>query len=322
MPFNLKDQKILQQLDLNPKITTSALAKKVRLSQQVVDYRLKRLQEQKTITQFGTIFNLAKLGYKQYRILFQLGTSSEEQKRDILHYFQKKEVYWCALVGGKWDLLVVVWVKDYGEFERFLDGIFTSFKEIIRDYDSIYVLHHEFYTHKFMWNNHPSKPLTLNLKRATDKLDLDLIDEKILSLLKNNCRLSALEVGRNVGVNYKTVQNRIRALEHQGLIVGYRAFIRSEEIGYKAYLVLLSFRHYGQEEEKMLQGYSRTHPHITQYLKLFGGWSIMLHLRVKDSRELQKVITELRENYSSIGNYEIIPIFEDISIDTFGMIRK
>lgn len=52
-----------------------------------------------------------------------------------------------------------------------------------------------------------------------------------------------------------------------------------------------------------------------------GGWSIMLHLRVKDSRELQKVITELRENYSSIGNYEIIPIFEDISIDTFGKIK-
>ena len=321
MPLNLKDLKILQQLDLNPRITTSALAKKVRLSQQVVDYRLRRLQEQKLIAQFGTIFNLNKLGYQQYRILFQLGKSNEEQKKGILGYLQKRGVYWCALIGGKWDLLVVVWVKDYAEFEHFLDGIFTRFREIIRDYDSVYVLYHEFYTHKFLWNNHASKPLTINLKQNSSRLDLDVIDEKILGLIKNNCRLSALETGRIVGVNYKTVQNHIRTLEQQGLIVGYRTFLKSEEIGNKAYLLLLSFRHYGQEEEKRLQGYSRTHPQITQFLKLFGGWSIMLHLRVKDSRELQKIIVEIKENYPSIGNYEIVPIFEDVAIDTFAVVK-
>ena len=77
--IDIKDKKILQELDINPRITTSKLAKNIRLSQQVTNYRINKLVENKIITQFGTILNLSKIGYEQYRVLFQLDNINEEE---------------------------------------------------------------------------------------------------------------------------------------------------------------------------------------------------------------------------------------------------
>ena len=45
----------------------------------------------------------------------------------------------------------------------------------------------------------------------------------------------------------------------------------------------------------------------------------MFHLRIKNEKELQKVIIEMRNSFPIISDYEIIPIFEDILIDNFPM---
>ncbi|MBI2662102.1 AsnC family transcriptional regulator [Candidatus Woesearchaeota archaeon] len=311
------DRKLITGLDSHPKIAISLLAKKNHLSPQVADYRIKRLQEQNIIVQFGTIFNLSKLGYQQYRVFMQLGNINEENKHHILSYLQKYPgVYWSALVGGKWDLLIVVWAKDYHALENFLEDIFTKYPHTIRDYDALYIIYQEFHSHYFLEkNNNPS--LKLDFGKSAPNISLDSIDLNIIHSLKNNCRLSSLEISRSAKVNYKTIQNRILSLEKQGLISGYRLFLKSEELGYNAYLLLISFRSYDREEEKKLRGYVQENPHITQYLKIFGPWSIMLHLRVKDNQELQNIIIELREKYSLIGDYEIIPVFQDILINNF-----
>ena len=46
---------------------------------------------------------------------------------------------------------------------------------------------------------------------------------------------------------------------------------------------------------------------------------ITLHIRTKNNSELQNLIIDLKNKYPIIGNYEIIPIFSDISIDNFPM---
>src|SRR3989344_5825803 len=134
--MDVKDRKILLELDRNPRISTTKLAKKVLLSQQVTDYRIKKLKED-VINQFGTVLNLSKIGYEQYRVLFQL-SASENEKSDLIKYLgTSKNIYWAAIVGGKWDLLTVVYVKNYDEFEDFLDNLFQKFK-FIRDYEALY----------------------------------------------------------------------------------------------------------------------------------------------------------------------------------------
>ncbi len=323
MKLDVKDQKILQELDLNPKITTSQLGKNIRLSQQVVDYRISKLTENKLITGFGTVLNLAKIGYEQYRLLFQLSNITDDVKHNIINYLKNhSQVYWAALVGGKWDLLVVVFVKNYDELEEFLDNTFRKFPKALKDYEAVYAIRHEFYKHKFLHNNKQLPVLNLNLSSLGEKIKLDNIDLCILDQLKSNCRFSSLQIGNKCDVSYKTVQNRVRNLEKQELIAGYRLFLKSEEMNYKAYLLLISFSEYGRDAEKKLLSYARNHKDITQTTKIFGRWSLLFHIRVKNEKELQNLIIEMRNTYPIIGSYEIIPIFEDVLINHFPMSKE
>ena len=277
MSINIKDKKILEQLDLDSKISTSRLAKNVRLSQQVVDYRIKKLIENGIIRQFGTIFNLSKIGFEQYRVLFELSSVGEKEKNEIINYLKNhNKVYWAAIVGGKWDLFVVLFIKNYEEFDDFLDELFKKFPNMIKDYEALYVLYHELYQHKYLHKDKNNlRSIKLNLANPGEIIKLDKTDLIILDQIKNNCRLSSLEISKKANISYKTVQNRIKNLEEKGLIQGYRLFSKGEKYDYNAYLLLISFSSYGREAEKRILSYSKSNESITQAFRVFGRWSLL-----------------------------------------------
>src|SRR3989338_7243217 len=109
------DQKLFAELDHNPTIPITTLAKKVKISQQAASYRLERLQTNKTISKFGTIINLKAIGLEHYRIFFTFN-ATKYKTDDIFSYLKHQpSTYWTARIGGKYDLLLVLFVKDFEE---------------------------------------------------------------------------------------------------------------------------------------------------------------------------------------------------------------
>ena len=64
-----KDQEILYELDLNARQSNAQIAKKVRLSKEVVGYRIKRMLEDEIIIGFYSVIDVTKLGYLTGRIM-------------------------------------------------------------------------------------------------------------------------------------------------------------------------------------------------------------------------------------------------------------
>ena len=54
---------------------------------------------------------------------------------------------------------------------------------------------------------------------------LDELDNKILSVIKDNARLSYTEIGDLVGVSRVSVKKRMDAMEEKGIIQGYKTVI-------------------------------------------------------------------------------------------------
>jgi Lrp/AsnC family leucine-responsive transcriptional regulator len=63
------------------------------------------------------------------------------------------------------------------------------------------------------------------------KSNLDAIDGKILAALQADARLSNLELADRVGLSPSPCLRRVRRLERDGYIEGYRAMLRRERIG-------------------------------------------------------------------------------------------
>src|SRR5579862_6677683 len=66
---------------------------------------------------------------------------------------------------------------------------------------------------------------------ATNKL-LDEIGWKILNQLQLNARLPLTELGRRVGLSTPAAGERVRRMEEAGIILGYRAQLDYEKVGY------------------------------------------------------------------------------------------
>jgi Lrp/AsnC family transcriptional regulator, leucine-responsive regulatory protein len=56
---------------------------------------------------------------------------------------------------------------------------------------------------------------------------VDALDEQLLALLAEDARLSMAELGRRIGLSRTATLARVRRLEDEGVIVGYRAEVRA-----------------------------------------------------------------------------------------------
>lgn len=304
------DQKLLIEMDKNPKVPFSTLGRKLRLSQQTVDYRMKRLMKNKSITKLGTVVNLKSLGLEHYRIFFTFSQNKYENKEIFEYLMETKGVYWASKIGGRYDLLVTLFVKDYEEYDQFIDNFNKNFPGLIRDFKGCFVLEHNFYKHKYLSKDYSKISYGYN-----DQIQkIDSLDLHILTKLKDNCRLSSLEMIRG-NVSYKTILNRIKILEKKKIILGYRMFVKTEDV--KPYIILFSYKDYSKEQERKLLDHLGRKSHTTQTIRMFGLWNLFIHIREKGNENIQNLIIDLRDKFGIIDDYEIIPIFEDIQINLF-----
>lgn len=60
---------------------------------------------------------------------------------------------------------------------------------------------------------------------------MDRKDRQIVALLERDARLSYGEIGKSVGLAASSVHDRVRKLEKQGIVKGYRAELDFEAVG-------------------------------------------------------------------------------------------
>jgi len=81
--IDLKDRKILYELDLNCRQSNAQIGKKVGLKRDIVAYRIKKLEESGVIKNFWTAINTFRLGYNVFRIYISLQFVDSNKKNEI-----------------------------------------------------------------------------------------------------------------------------------------------------------------------------------------------------------------------------------------------
>ena len=134
--IDVKDRKILYELDKNSRASFSKIAKSVRLSQETVRYRVNNMIKKGVINKFFTVVDPAKLGYAFYKVLVKLHNVDSEKIDEIVSYLHKKDsVVWFVSIDGNYDLGFVVkvtkWLKIVVNFLFALAKEFLSLEFLI-----------------------------------------------------------------------------------------------------------------------------------------------------------------------------------------------
>lgn len=122
--------------------------------------------------------------------------------------------------------------------------------------------------------------------------DLDSVDQGLLALLRANARIPVIELARRLKVSRATVQNRMRRLEEDKVIVGYTVSLGSD-IQTAAVRASMSLRVESVREASVIASL-RGNPNVTAVHHTTGRWDILADIQTDTLPSFNGVVGELR----------------------------
>ncbi|MDA3836514.1 MAG: winged helix-turn-helix transcriptional regulator [Nanoarchaeota archaeon] len=305
--LNLKDRKILLELDRNARATNAEIAKKIGLSKDSVGYRIKQLEKNKIISGYRTIINTSKLGYIQHRVALQFIDINSSILTDMISFLKKeKGVSAIAQNEGEWDFAILYLSKTSLEFYEFFERFLGGFRNVVKDkLISEIILYHEVERSYLVENIKPKK---MKPKFDFEKVNIDKIDLQILNSLSENARVKLIDLADEFSLSSMLVHQRIKKLEKKGVIVSYKADINVLSLNRDYYGVKINLNNYSEKVKILDEIYSISE--MTAVLYSINGYDIEFDLDILGTKEYHKVINSLRDRFSTIRGIKSIRAME------------
>ncbi|WP_370232343.1 Lrp/AsnC family transcriptional regulator [Cognatishimia sp.] len=127
----------------------------------------------------------------------------------------------------------------------------------------------------------------------SEKLDLDAFDHKILRVLASNGRISITDLAREIGLSKSPTQARLRRLESEGAIIGYRAMLDPIKLGLN-HVAFVEVK-LTDTKEKALREFNEavaTVQEIEQTHMIASNFDYLLKVRTSDMEAYRQVLGE------------------------------
>ena len=122
---------------------------------------------------------------------------------------------------------------------------------------------------------------------------MDEYDQKILSVLSIEGRISMTALGERVGLSKTPVTARVRRLEEEGVITGYRATLSASKLGVE-HIAFLEVK-LSDTREKALDAFNqavRAIPEVEACHMIAGGFDYLIKVRTSDIFAYRQVLGE------------------------------
>jgi len=312
-----RNLKILEILDFNARVTYADIAKKVKISKQAVEQRIKKLERKKIISSYYLLVDISKLGYSAHRIALKLQNTSQEKQKEITNYLMtQKNIGWLFELGGKWDLAITIYSKNLIDLEEISKKLTHKFSQYIKEKSISTILYFYNFPNKFLFNSKENKKIKIGGDLIKNKIDK--IDSNILLELSKNSRQSILKISEKLKQNPKTILYRIKRLEKNKIIVGYRADINTKLLEYDQYKIFLYLKNITKQIEEKIIEYLRNIKNSVYLTSAIGIADLEFELKVKNSEELYSIIEKLRQKFKNyFKDFETLFIRKEIIISYF-----
>lgn len=309
--IDLKDRKILYELDLHARQPATRIAKKVGLSVDAVNYRIKQLVKRKIIFKFMTLLDTAKLGLTTYKVFYRFQNTTLEDEAAIFSYlYAHPQTQLVTNAQGMFDVNINVLVKDTKELDTFLTDITTRYGLFLAERSVTILVDAYFFYRDYLLGKQSTdlrKPMFFG--SIPTHLPLDETYVAILRLLAIDARTPAIVIAHALGLSADTIIYRIKRLEEAGIIQNYVMIPNQDKIGYQWYYILLQFRDVTSPFEKRFFQYAQFQPNIWFYSKMIGQWDALLGLDVKGDDELYEVLMQIKKDFAKmVKGYTILKL--------------
>ena len=122
--------------------------------------------------------------------------------------------------------------------------------------------------------------------------ELDSKDQGLLALLRADARISVVELAKRLGVSRATVQNRMRHLEKNGVILGYTVKL-SDEIENSPVRAFMNVSVNSISEAPVIASL-RGNPHVHAVHHTTGRWDLIAEIHTDSLASFNRIVGAIR----------------------------
>lgn len=334
-------KKILAAIEIDARIPISELARKVRTSRTVVEYRLKQFEEKGIIRGYYCLLDPSKFGLTVWKLWVSLRPTSQEDRIKFLTYVEKHpRVWWYAECAGIYDAVICILAKTPHEFNNFFNTLQDKYGTIITDSAILINVSFEYHTRGFLLDV-PSNLIESSFQEKLMTTNISKGFMGILRFLSTNSRITYAELAQKTNKNVKTIKKIIQEIRKSGIIVYFRPSINVTKLGYEYYKVLLYLHNPRGGILPSIVQWCRNNKNIMAVISCVGPWQLELEVEIDTFRNLCSMLTELKDKFPDVvksyetlliikeGNFEldlidkVLRLHELVDIsDTFGKLQR
>jgi Lrp/AsnC family leucine-responsive transcriptional regulator len=132
---------------------------------------------------------------------------------------------------------------------------------------------------------------------------IDVIDRKIIDVLKLNARLSFAEIARKVALSPSSVRERIQKLEENEVIKSYSVEVNQPLMG-NGLEVFIMLKIFDGKLQKIISEITN-YPEVQKVFRITGPYNMHMQVVLKDQLHLQHFIDKLTK-FGSPTTYLIL----------------
>jgi Lrp/AsnC family leucine-responsive transcriptional regulator len=126
---------------------------------------------------------------------------------------------------------------------------------------------------------------------------LNAIDQRILAALQQDARLTYEQLAERVGLSSSAVLRRVRRLEQEGVITGYRAEVSPARVGLglSAYINVRLEKHTPSQRQSPMDSFRAAvlgWGEVADCVALAGEMDYLLHVQVRDMEHFARFIRD------------------------------
>jgi len=313
--LDLKDRKILNELDIDCRQKNAQIGKKVGLSKQVVEYRIQRLIKENIITRFSTVIDIYKLGFSKYKIYISLQDANQEKYKQIIDFLKNhSKTEWVASCSGKYDIIAGFTVKDVYEFHQALKEFDELFSSCISAREtSISLGVHHWRKEYFIEKDYPRI-----YQGGNDIVKINKTDEEIIKSIVNNARMPITELAKQLSITPRIAAYRLKKLRKENISLMHRIFFNFGKFNWIFCKAFIRFRNLSKLKYANFIEECDKARNITYAIDCIGPWDLELDFEISDFNSFHKIMQDLRNRFSDIiSHYDFVIVINEEKLDYY-----
>jgi|GEM_PF-1799413 len=307
------DSKILSVLDQNARLPESVIGKKVGASKQVIKYRIKRFKDNNIVENYYTMIDVGRLGFDSYYVFVQLTGLDSKQENEIYQSILKlPHTAWLVTGVGRWDAVILFCAQTITQFNNELAELKLLFGRHLHEYTFNTLVQAEHISYKFLKSQAKTSLKTTSKSKT---VVLDKVDGEILKVLNQSARMPVTEIASHIKYPLHTVHYRLKQLQKNNIIQGFRPKINVQQLGMQWHLLLISFNSVPEDRIRKFMVYCKQHNNVYYVTNTVGKYNVMLDVHVKDTEEFRRFLFDIKNAFQDvILLYESVLVFEELLI--------